>query len=70
MKTEFIIFSRKPLLRTAAEEGCGFYGGHESSNDAGGAAGIRPGEQGQLQRQTTERCRHSMLHQSVAYSCT
>ncbi|XP_039458027.1 protein odr-4 homolog isoform X3 [Oreochromis aureus] len=41
--------------REAAEEGRGFYGGHESSNDAGGAAGIRPGEQGQLQRQTTER---------------
>lgn len=32
---------------TAAEEGCGFHGGHKGSDAAGGAAGIRGGEQWQ-----------------------
>ncbi len=42
-------------LWTAAEEGCGFYGGHKGSDAVGGAADIRGGEQGQQQRQTTDR---------------
>lgn len=48
-------FVMKSPLWTAAEEGCGFYGGHEDSAAAGGAADIRGRGQGQQPRQTTDR---------------
>lgn len=63
----------KSSFWTAAEEGRGFYCGHKSSNAAGRAADIRGGEEGQQQRQTTDRYTHThtqanqtFLHQSYA----
>lgn len=45
----------KSLLWTAAEAGLGFYNGHKGSDAVRGTADIRGGEQGQQQRQTTDR---------------
>lgn len=53
------IFSNEMFCYVAVEEGCGVYRGCKGSNAAGGAADVSRGEQGQQQRQTTDRYTHT-----------
>lgn len=61
------VFDMKASLWTVAEEGCGFYRGHQSFHDGGGAADFRGGSQGDRERQT--RYTHTNMQPECACVC-